>query len=52
MKLVQLEWINSELKHRNYEFDRFLELFLHYKSFSMNFIICSIYFIMVRDGGY
>jgi hypothetical protein len=30
-KLMQLEWINSELKHRRYDFPKFREKFLYLK---------------------
>jgi hypothetical protein len=33
MSLVLLEWIKKELKWITYELNKFLELFLYYKSF-------------------
>jgi hypothetical protein len=34
-KLLQLEWLNLELKWINYVFHKFLDLFLYYKSISV-----------------
>jgi hypothetical protein len=38
MNLMQLEWIKKELKCIKYELNKFLELFLYSKSFSIFFI--------------
>jgi hypothetical protein len=42
MRLMQLEWIKKELKCIKYELNKFLELFLYSKSFSIFFIIYSL----------
>jgi hypothetical protein len=48
MDLLQLEWINWELKWIKYELNKILELFLYLKSFSDLFYIL----YSLEDGGF